>query len=163
MQKIPCLIPFLIFMSCNSTPDSQQQSDNTDKQFDRFKESFIERLWLVYPGWASSQGYHKYDSLLPVPNQAYHEQELAFANTNLDSLKAFHHEKLSANNKTDYALIENALKGIEWNVNTLKEYEWNPASWNVCGGFGEMLNGTYAPLEQRLRSMFQRMGNVQAY
>jgi len=163
MQKNLYLFTFLILMSCNSSPDQKQQSDNTDMQFDRFKESFVERMWLVYPGWASSQGYHKYDSLLPVPDQAYHEQELTFARGNLDSLKSFSHDKLSANNKTDFALIENALKSIEWNVNTLKEYEWNPAWWNVCGGFGELLNGTYAPLEQRLRGMYQRMGNVQAF
>src|ERR1035437_4162332 len=71
-------------------------------QFDKYKINFIEELWKVYPGWASSQGYHKYDSILIVPNDASRVKELAFSKANLDSLKTFDFAGLSDNNKTDY-------------------------------------------------------------
>ena len=57
------------FYSCGNPSANQQaaqlnDSAAVDKPFDVYKESFIENLWKLYPGWASSQGYHKYDSVL---------------------------------------------------------------------------------------------------
>ena len=52
-----------------------------------------------------------------VPNAEYDTRQLAFANANLDSLKAFDLKKLSDNNKTDFYMIENQLKSIVWSIN----------------------------------------------
>lgn len=132
-------------------------------QFEKYKEQFIENLWKTYPGWASSQGYHKYDSVLVVPDDASRAKELAFAKSNLDSLKTFSLEGLSDNNKTDYYMIENQLKSIEWSVNEMKSYEWNPSEYNVSGAFAEILNGTYDSLDVRLRNFYLKMANVPAF
>ncbi len=65
----------------------------------------MEALWKVYPTWASSQGYHKYDSVLFVPDDATRARELAFAKGNLDSLGAYQPDELNDNNQTDYRMI----------------------------------------------------------
>lgn len=132
-------------------------------QFDKYKEQFIENLWKVYPGWASSQGYHKYDSILVVPNDEARAKELAFAKANLDSLKSFDINGLSDNNKTDYYMIENQLKSTEWAINELKSFEWNPSEYNVSGAFAEILNGNYDSLDVRLRNFYLKMSNIPAY
>jgi len=160
MKKALTLLILTVMFSCQQ---SEKKEADTNANFDSFKNSFIERLWELYPGWAAAVGYHKYDSILVIPDQAFHSREVEFARAHLDSLAAYPADKLSANNKTDHVMIMNALKYIEWNVNSFKDYEWNPASWNVCGSFGEALNGTYAPLEERLRNMHLRMQNVPAY
>ena len=92
MKKLNLLaIASLILVSCGGDNQSPTRKLNTtmDPQFDNYKTNFVEELWKTYPGWASSQGYHKYDSILIVPNADARAKELAFAKENLDSLKAF--------------------------------------------------------------------------
>ena len=131
--------------------------------FDKYKEQFIENLWKAYPGWASSQGYHKYDSILIVPNEEARTKELTFVKANLDSLKLFDINGLSDKNKTDYYMIENQLKSTAWSINELKSYEWNPSEYNVSGAFAEILNGNYDSLDIRLRNFYLKMSNIPAF
>ena len=162
-----------LFYSCGNTrsanqpPDSYRDNQSTpsdlDKSFDRYKEAFIEDLWKLYPGWASSMGYHKYDSVLVIPDETFHKKEIAFTNQNLDSLKKFDVSKLSSSNKTDYYILENALNGFLFNVNEFRDYEWNPASYNVGGSFAEILQNKNASNEDKLRALYLRMTNIPAY
>ncbi|MBL7889369.1 MAG: DUF885 domain-containing protein [Bacteroidia bacterium] len=166
MKKI-IFVPMLLLavIGCGDAAKNDNQSNvvNMDPQFERYKGQFIEELWKVYPGWASSQGYHKYDSVLVVPTADARAKELAFAKANLDSLKAYDLKGLSDNNKTDYFMIENQLKSIEWSINSMRSFEWNPSDYNVCGAFAEMLNGNYDSLDVRLRNFYLKMQNIPAY
>src|ERR1051325_257606 len=130
------LVAIVIVCSCGSDQSGDKQttqlpSDSPDKSFSEFSANVIEDLWKLYPGWASSQGYHKYDSVLVVPDSAFHQKEISFANEEMNALKKFDETKLNSSNKTDFYILENMLKGIIFNVNEFKEYEWNPASYNV--------------------------------
>jgi uncharacterized protein (DUF885 family) len=158
-------VVFTSLVSCGGDKHTAEAKTIADvnPQFDQYKEHFIEELWKIYPGWASSQGYHKYDSILVVPNEAARAKELAFAKVNLDSLKSFDLKGLSDNNKTDYYMIENQLKSIEWAVNEQKSFEWNPSEYNVSGSFAEILNGNYDSLDVRLRNFYLKMANIPAY
>ncbi len=158
-------IVYISIISCGSNTKTAETKTVTDMNpaFDKYKEQFIENLWKVYPGWASSQGYHKYDSVLVVPNEASRAKEVAFAKANLDSLKSFDINGLSDNNKTDYYMIENQLKSTEWAINEQKSYEWNPSEYNVSGAFAEILNGNYDSLDVRIRNFYLKMSNIPAY
>ncbi len=165
---LPIFIVVSLFTSCGNNqqaaqPTNQSPTQNMDTSFDRYKEAFIENLWKMYPGWASSQGYHKYDSVLVVPDDAYHQKEIAFAKQNLDSLKKFDISKLSSSNKTDFHILENALNGFIFNVNEFKDYEWNPASYNVGGTFADILQNKNESNEEKLRVLYLRMANIPAY
>src|SRR5690242_9493153 len=86
--------------SCNNQQNKKESMNNSnDAAFDSYKERFVEALWQQYPGWASSVGYHKYDSVLIVPDAAAREKEIAFCKGQLDSLKQFDDNSLSDNNK----------------------------------------------------------------
>ncbi len=167
MKKIIILIfVTTILCSCNSNSkkaESEISSQNKDAQFNAYKEQFVLLLWKLYPNWASGQGFHNYDSVLIIPNEAQRNLELAFSKNNLDSLKNYPLTTLSNNNKTDYYMIENQLKSIEWSINNLKSYEWNPSDYNVCGVFAEMLNNNYDSLDVRLHNFGLKLKNVQAY
>ncbi len=134
-----------------------------DAKFNKYKEAFVLELWKVYPGWASSVGYHKYDNVLIVPNEASRKNEVAFCNKQLAELHKFQLTGLADLNKIDYHLIENQLKYAVWGVNELMAWQWDPTSYNVCGGFADMLGNTYAPLDTRLKSFKARMANVPAF
>lgn len=166
MKKI--LFASVIYISMaacgnKTTTTETTNGTNMNPKFDQYKEQFIENLWKIYPGWASSLGYHKYDSILIVPNEAARAKELAFIKANLDSLKSFDINGLSDNNKTDYYMIENQLKSIEWSINSFKSFEWNPTEYNVSGSFAEILNGNYDSLDVRLRNFYLKMANIPAY
>jgi uncharacterized protein (DUF885 family) len=134
-----------------------------DKEFDGYKERFVAALWKVYPGWASTAGYHAYDSVLVVPDDADRQRQLEFCKVHLDSLKGYDRDKLSDNNKTDHMMMQNQLESTVWGINEFRAHEWNPAQYNVSEGMAELLNGTYDSLDTRLNSLYLKMQNIPAY
>ena len=116
MKKNLCLALVLIgFVACTrNTPSEEQiQTGAKDAAFENYKSNFIEALWKVYPTWGAEVGYHKYDSVLSIPDAANGELQLKFITSNLDSLKKYSLNELSDNNKTDYYMIENQLKSTK--------------------------------------------------
>lgn len=162
MNKLVVIILSTLIVSCSSEKN-KNNNGNADKLFDAYKENFVLELWKVYPGWASSQGYHKYHSVLTVPDDAQRKKELEFTMANLDSLKVFDINSLSDNNKTDYYMIQDQLNATVWRINEEKSHEWIPSQYNVAGAFAEMLTNNYDSLETRLRNFYLRMKNIPAY
>lgn len=161
MKKLTlaCMAAVLLFSCQNAERDPKI----TNARFDAYKNNFVEALWKLNPDWAASQGYHKYDSVLKIPNEAYREQQLDFAENQLDSLKNYSPASLSDHNATDYHMIKNHLEGSIFAINELKAYQWDPSSYNVCGSFAEILNGSYDSLDARLRNFSLKLDNVPAF
>lgn len=163
MKKTILSLSFLIVLfSCNKKDNPGSETDLNAK-FDQYKTYFVEELWKVSPEWASSQGFHKYDSILIIPTVENDRIQLKFAKTHLDSLDNYPLESLSENNKTDAQMMQNLLKGFDFSINELKSSTWNPSHYNVCGAFAEILNGNYDTLENRLRDFDKKMDNIPAY
>ncbi|GGF15376.1 DUF885 domain-containing protein [Flavobacterium limi] len=161
-KRFVLVITFSILFSCNK---SNKSNDNNalDEKFNKYKDGFVIALWEINPGWASSVGYHKLDSILVIPDAAADKKQLDFANAQLDSLKQYDIEDLSDNNKTDYHMIKNQLQSTIFNVKELKSSQWDPSGYNVCGAFAEILNGNYDSLEIRLHAFNAKMNNIPAY
>jgi Bacterial protein of unknown function (DUF885) len=138
-----------------------QKDEN--KTFDKYKNAFVENLWKISPDWASSQGYHKYDNVLIIPNIEYRESQINFIKQNLDSLKKYPVNELNDNNKTDFYMIKNQLESMDFYINEYKSYQWNPSEYNVCGAFAEILNGSYDSLDNRLKNFNLKMANIPAF
>ena len=161
MKKLLIVIAAMSLIACKQTKPSTAIVQN--QNFDAYKENFINSLWTIYPNWASSIGFHKNDSLLTIPDDAQRKKEIAFAESQLDSLKLFNIDSLNNQNKTDFYLIENQLKSSIWSINKFKSYQWNPSQYNVSEGFAEIINNNYAPLAQRLAAVKERLKSVPAY
>lgn len=160
MKKIiPLFVAGAILVSCQNN----KSTSNADAAFDGYKNRLIENYWSVYPDYATNVGFHKYDSVLKVPDATYQKEQLEFAAANLDSLRSFQLDKLSDANQTDYHLIENQLKSIQFGINELKSGEWDPSNYNICGIFSYMLSEKYEGLDSRLKSISQKLVNVPAY
>jgi len=156
-----CICVAAALISCDKSKKGEDKA--LDKKFEDYKTRFVINLWEVYPGWASGVGYHKFDDVLRVPNEAENKKQLDFAKTQLDSLKQYDIESLSDKNKTDFYMIKNQLEGINFSLTELKSHEWNPSEYNVCGSFAEILNGNYDTPEVRLRAFNKKMDNIPAY
>lgn len=149
-------------MDC-SHEKKENPNVSQDASFDSYKEQFVERLWTVYPAWASGVGYHKYDSVLIIPNALSREKEITFLKANRDSLKRFDLANLSDQNKTDHHMLLHFFEGGIWGLSTLKSYEWDPSAYNVCGSFAELMNNNYDSLDTRLYNFYLRMSAVPVY
>lgn len=153
---------FAIFMGYSNI-NFATTSSKTNVDFDTYKKIFTERLWKIYPEWASSVGYHKYDANLVVPNKTNRDKELFFAKEELTKLKKFSLDSISDLNKIDFHLIDNFLKNSIWQITTQKAYEWNPSMYNVGEPFAYILNENYAPLNKRVNNIYSKLKNVPAY
>jgi len=165
MIKKSLLIIFsaVAIISCNSSKKEESKAENSDAKFNAYKERFVLQLWKQYPEWATSQGFHNYDSVLTIPSSNARIKENAFVNACLDSLHSCELSSLSANNKTDYYLIENQLKQTLFYNDELKSFEWNPSSYNISGVIAEMLAGNYAKKESRIESCIKRLEHAKEY
>ena len=159
------LVVFLsvVLVSTNMVVWAKGNVVTEDSRFDRFKDNFVLRLWNVYPSWASSVGYHKYDSVLVVPNDESRENEVAFCEKYLDSLSRFSLKDLSESNQIDYHLIENQLKYAIWSIQEQKAWKWDPSGYNVSNTFAEMLANKYDKPETRIHNFYVKMAAVPAY
>ncbi|MFD2717590.1 DUF885 domain-containing protein [Hymenobacter monticola] len=150
----------LALAGCSQAEKSGTATAGADTRFDAFKNQFIEALWRQNPDYASSQGYHKYDSLLVIPNAAQRQSDDAFAQKYLAALGKFSADSLSPNNQIDLRLLRNELRAERWYADTLKSWQWNPASYNLGAAVGELLNGRHYRLDRRLRNISDKISHA---
>ncbi|MBL0343469.1 MAG: DUF885 domain-containing protein [Bacteroidetes bacterium] len=130
---------------------------NEDQRLDKFKEVFISNYWKLHPVEAIYSGFHKNDSLLSVPSQKYFDfcrRTLNFLNDSLNKLDV---SKLSVNAKTDFFMMRDRIESDRWYIDEFRDYEWNPAYYNLGGEFAEILNASFTTLDERLRIISKRL------
>ena len=157
------IIAIGLLVGCKKDSSVGPQGGKDDGSIIAYESNFLNGLWKLSPDWATSEGFHKYDSLLLIPNDQSRDKLLTYAKVQLDSLSRFEVTTLNDANKIDYHVMENELESIEWSIQDLKAYQWDPSSYNVTGTFAYILNEHYAPLANRLRHFFEKMANVPAY
>jgi len=162
------LITFTLFASfliaCKKDSSVSPMAGSVDDvAFNSYEQHFLDEFWKLNPDWATSVGYHKYDSLLLIPNKSTREKQLNFAKVQLDSLGKYNPSGFLVSNKMDYAIIQNQMSYLQWQIEQQKAYEWDPSSYNVIGTFAYILNEHYAPLSKRLTSFYQKMAFIPAY
>jgi len=165
IKKIALFI-FLIsglFACKKDSSIAPEQGSVDDAAFNAYEQKFLDNFWKLNPDWATSVGYHKYDSVLLVPSKQNREKLLKFVKVQLDSLGRYNPSNFLQTNKMDHAILENQMNYIQWQIEQLKDYEWNPASYNVTGTFAYILNEHYSPLSKRLTSFYEKMAEVPAY
>jgi hypothetical protein len=160
MKKIHLALLTVLLFNCSEKEKSLQSQD---PQFENYKTRFLDELWALHPNWASSVGYHKYDSLLTVPDEEQRTRETVFLKRHDDSLNNFSDERLSVHNRTDRLMLRDFIESAEWRLNTLRAWQWDPSVYNVSEGFAEILNNNYDSLDNRLRNFSLRLRSVPAY
>jgi hypothetical protein len=158
MRQTIILLLTGLLISCGNEPKKEQLPD-----FQSFQDRFIQAFWKQNPVWASYVGFHDYDSLLTIPNEEGRKAEITFCKVYLDSLNQFDQTQLSKEELTDWMMIRDKLSSTIWYTEQFKSHEWNPANYNLGGTFGIMINGKYAPLDDRLKAMSLKMDGVEAY
>ncbi|MBK9673079.1 MAG: DUF885 domain-containing protein [Bacteroidetes bacterium] len=163
MKKLIMAFCSILLLSCNSSETKKQEPESQDAAFEIYKNYFVEELWKTYPEWASAVGYHAYDSVMTVNDESTRKKELLFLNSQLDSLKKYDENKLSANNKTDLELIRNQLHSGIFNLTEFNSHEWNPSIYNISGTCAEILASNVDKLDTRVNNIYLKLRNARAY
>jgi uncharacterized protein (DUF885 family) len=134
-----------------------------DRSFDSLSNQFLNALWRIDSESAIYAGKYDTAAMLSIPDKAGQAKELAFIDDWKQRLGAINAGQLSPKQRTDLALLINKLDGDRFRLTTLKEFEWNPASYNVAGPIDLILNTEYAAQPQRLRTLLKRIASIPAY
>src|SRR4029079_3782529 len=142
------------------TPSSRQ---GADERFQAHVALVLEEMWREFPEYAAYVGNYKYADQLTVPDQARRNRSIAFYDLQLLALAQFDASTLNASNRVDLELMKNRFEKSRWSLVTFKDWQWEPSTYNVGGGFDRLVNTEFAPLDTRLRRVLARLEKVPAY
>jgi len=151
------------FFSFRQREVASSAAINEDQRMSLFVPWFLSKYWEMHPVEAVYMGYHINDSIPFVPDSDYFERTAATLQKLTDTLRVFREDRLSASSKTDLWMMRDRISSDLFYLNEFKDYEWNPAWYNIGGEFAEIVNGSYAPLDSRLRSASSRLRSAPAY
>jgi uncharacterized protein (DUF885 family) len=142
-----------------SAPAERRQ----DRALDALSMQFLTALWRIDPEGGIEVGKFDMAATMTIPDSANRARKLAFINDWLDKLGKVNERQLSPGQRTDRALLINKLEKDRWRLATFRDFEWNPALYNVAQPLDLILNTEYAAKPQRLRTILKRLANVPAY
>ncbi|QBE63972.1 DUF885 domain-containing protein [Pseudoduganella lutea] len=142
---------------------SASSESRADRTFNSQSNQFLNALWRMDPETAITVGKYDTAATLTVPDLATRQLQIAFIDSWLARFGKIDARQLSARQRTDMALLVNKLKSDRWYLTTFREFEWNPALYNIAGPIDYILHTEYAAKSQRLRTLLRRIANVPAY
>jgi uncharacterized protein (DUF885 family) len=128
-----------------------------------FGPKFFAAYWKLHPDDAVAAGYYAVAGEMLIPDAAARARRLLFIDAALARLQAIPAQSLDGANRSDRAVLENELRRERWELTTFREWQWNPAIYNIAEPFDLLLGTDYAPLPQRLRSVLARLAFVPGY
>ncbi len=134
-----------------------------DRRFNTLSMQYLTALWRVDPEGGIYVGKFDHAAQLTVPDAETRAKKLAFTEDWLAKFRKLDPKQLSPRQRTDLDLLINKLEKDRWGLLTWREYEWNPALYNVAQPLDLILNTEYASKPQRLRTILRRLANVPAY
>lgn len=133
-----------------------------DDQFVALAESYIEEFLERYPEYATSLGDHRYDGRLSDYTAAGVASGLEWNKGYLEKLAAIDTSRLGSANAIDYEILRNYVEFSVWSAEVLREHEWNPMRYGVGDALYSLLAREFAPLEDRLTSLNERLQGIPA-
>jgi len=141
---------------------STSQSRN-DRFMDTQAMQFVTALWRIDPEGGIYVGKFDAAAKLTIPDAPTRAKELAFTDEWLAKFRKMNADKLSPNQRTDLAVLLNKLQYDRWKLTVYRDFEWNPAQYNIAQPLDLILNTEYAAKPQRLRTILKRLADVPAY
>jgi uncharacterized protein (DUF885 family) len=145
-------------------PPPAGAANAADAAFQRaFGDRFFAQWWRMHSDAAIDNGYYGTADRLVVPDEHARTSELQQMQRWVAQLHRIDPKTLSSPVRADWALLENLFNGQRWELTELRDWEWDPSVYNVADPLALLLSTEYAPLEQRLRTVMNRLENVPAY
>jgi uncharacterized protein (DUF885 family) len=161
---IPALLMLIVTPMYAATDPAAGALSRADIAFDKqFGDDFFDAYWAINPGASIGVGYYKYADRLIVPDEKSRTNEMEFIERWRSRLHAIDPQSLSEARRADWAILDNEFAGWRWQISELREWQWNPASYNVADPFAKLLNTEFARLDERLKIFSRRLQQVPDY
>ncbi|MFG6489729.1 DUF885 domain-containing protein [Roseateles sp. BYS78W] len=134
-----------------------------DAGFDRQAEAFIEALWQLDPDAAIAAGRFEFAQRITLPSADQRARHRAFLKGWQARLGAVQEAGLSAGQQMDRAMLLAKIRGDLWRLDTLREWAWNPAEHNPAAPIDLALNTDWAPEQERVKALHERIRRLPAF
>ena len=155
MKHLSCFIALTFIVPFNATA---QNNPAMNQSFSEISDRFLEDLLKSSPVAATNLGDHRFDDRLDEVDATARAEELKSARARLADLASLEPKELSRENQVDLALLRQRLEKTIWELETLREWEWNPLDYTGTPGTSLylLLSREFAPLNERLAKVADR-------
>ena len=138
-------------------------STGEDERFEQLAEAAIDDLLERHPEVATMLGDHRFDDRLSDPSAAALADERRTVSGFLTRLGEIDGEALSGPNRIDAQILRSRLQERLFELDELREHEWNPLLGNPADGLYPLMARAFAPTGDRLRAVAGRLAAIPAY
>ena len=131
-----------------------------NERFQHLAEAALDEALAMHPDMATELGDHRFDDRLPDARPEALEEERRTIEGRLRELEALDLEALLPEHRVDAEILGAALRGRRYELEVLREHDWNPLVGNPAGAVYTLLARDFAPLAERLRSLVGRLAAV---
>ena len=137
-------------------------SGDTDHQFARLAQEYLDDLGRRHPDFATELGDHRFDAHLPARSAAALADEQQALGRWASALGQLDTGALTAENQVDAAIMAGHIEQQRFELDELHEQTWNPLLANPGRAIYQLLARDFAPLPDRLASVAGRLAEVPA-
>jgi len=141
-------------------PEDATRGGMADHAFEALARERLDRMLEHRPVLATALGDHRYDDRLDDLSPSGLADESRMLTDGLSALDRIDLAALSPANRVDAAMLRNRLESRRFEIEELREPEWNPLVANPGNALHLLLSRDFAPLADRLRALAARMAAV---
>ena len=134
-----------------------------DAEFQKAARDYVDGLLMSHPEYATELGEHRFDAEVTDYSPAMRERLLLRAKQFREKLKEFNDiSKLTGANQVDVRILKENVESEIFELEELKEADWNPLVYNqsLANGLYLLVARDFAPAEQRIPNLRKRMERI---
>jgi uncharacterized protein (DUF885 family) len=133
--------------------------------FDHAQKAFLDDFFAAQPVWATQIGFHAYDDRWPDMTEAGRLARLGMLRDHAARMAALAATDLSADEQIDRGIVAEAIEGMIFEDEQLRESAWDSLSyvWQAGSGLFSLLAREYAPWSHRGAAFAGRLRNMPAF
>jgi len=134
-----------------------------DADFQKTAREYINGLLQASPEYATELGDHRFDGQVTDYSAEARAKELARAKQFRENLKQFSDiSTLTGANQVDVRILKDNIDSEIFDLEELKEADWNPLVYNqsLANGLYLLVARDFAPAEQRIPNLRKRMEGI---
>ena len=134
-----------------------------DAEFQKTAKEYVDGLLQASPEYATELGDHRFDGQVTDYSAEARAKELARAKQFREKLKQFSDiSKLTGANQVDVRILKDNIDSEIFDLEELKEADWNPLVYNqsLANGLYLLVARDFAPAEQRIPNLRKRMEGI---
>lgn len=142
----------LLLVSLSPVASLAQTNFDMNTAFTKIADRYLEDLLESSPVSATALGDHRFDHLLDHVDESARRKQVESSKSFLAELERLDFTKLSRENQVDFSLLRQRLQKVIWEIETLREWEWNPLLYSGLPGNSiyDLMSRNTTPLSERL-------------